>query len=163
MMEYMEKLKNYWRTLEKREQAVLGSGVLFVVIFIAYVAIWVPVRSNIEKYRLSVPKKQQQLATMRQHASVITQNKGDIKHKISGNVLSRVEKVSNTRSLSSAIETMEPQGDNGVRLVIPEIEFNSLLDFINALSTQSLKVDSITLDAIDTPGMTSARLVLIER
>lgn len=160
MKEILEKAIQHWHKLNAREQAILGGGGAFLIVFLLYAVLWVPASGNIKKLKTSIPKKQQQLASMKSQARLIKTSSGKSKSRITGNVLSRVEQISRNLSLETTIETMEPQGENGVRLVIPEIEFNKLMDYINALSSQNMRVESATLDAGDIPGILSARLVL---
>jgi general secretion pathway protein M len=160
MKEIITKLKQHWQQLQPREQQIVIGGAVVLVLFIFYAAVWAPAIKNIERLQTSVPKKQMQLAQMKSQSEAIRRagNKG-IKN-ITGTVLSRVERISREKSLSDSIGTMEPQGDNGVRLVISEIDFNRLLDYINALTAQAMDVESATFDAGDAPGVVSARIVL---
>lgn len=160
MNETIAKLKQYWQQLQPREQQILMGGLVFLAIFIIYAGIWAPATRTIDRLQTGVPKKQLQLAQMKSQSEAIRRSANKSVKNITGTVLSRVERISREKSLSDSIGTMEPQGENGVRLVISEIEFNRLLDYINALTTQAMDIESVTFDAGDAPGVVSARIVL---
>ena len=160
MNEAIEKLKQTWQQLQPREQQILAGGLIVLVIFIIYAGIWAPAVKTIDRLQTGVPKKQLQLAQMKSQSEAIRRSGNKAVKNITGTVLSRVERISREKSLSDSIGTMEPQGNNGVRLVISDIEFNRLLDYINALTAQAMDIDSATFDAGDEPGVVSARIVI---
>ncbi|MBE9516035.1 MAG: type II secretion system protein M [Proteobacteria bacterium] len=160
MNEAIKKVMQRWQQLQPREQQVLGGGLLFLMLFTLYAGIWAPAVNTIDKLQSGIPKKQAQLAQMRLQSDAIKRSGNKRSAKASGTMLSRVERISREKSLSDSIGTMEPQGESGVRLVISEIEFSRLLDYINALTAQAMDIESATLDAGDSPGIVSARIVL---
>lgn len=159
MTETFTQFKQKWRELQPRERTMISTGLAILAVFFIYAGAWVPITGKIHALTVALPEKQAQLSLMQTQAKSIKLAAGSSGSKTEGTVMARIEAISRQKNLVSLIDTMEPQGNDGVRLVISSIGFDQLIDLIDAANKQSLTTSSASLDATENIGKVSARLV----
>ncbi|MDH5633667.1 MAG: type II secretion system protein M [Gammaproteobacteria bacterium] len=163
MTDSIAQIKQKWRGLQPRERTIILVGSVILAVFFVYAGVWIPVAGKIQALSTTLPKKQAQLALMQTQARTIKLATSNSGAKPEGTVMARIEAISRQRNLASLIDTMEPQGNDGVRLVISSISFDQLIDLIDAANRQSLMTSSASLDATENIGTVSARMVFKEQ
>jgi len=163
LKDQIEVYKTRWRQLQPRERIILSAGIAFLIFFILYAGIWSPMQDKLKRLRSSVPQAQQKLAWMQVNAAQAKRLRArGPAQKQPGSLLTRLEQATVARGLRQNVSKMEPDGTDGIRLIMEEVSFNSLVSLLADLQKRSgLKVESLTLDSsADTPGIVSARLAL---
>lgn len=113
--------------------------------------------------RTKLPAADDQLARLRIQAMQVKRLQAQgAQTNSDGNSLSKVEQAAVARGLRQNITSMEPDSNNGVRLSLEQVDFNSALSFLEGLQKQTgLRADTVVIDTVeDSPGVVNARLVL---
>ncbi|MFL6622055.1 MAG: type II secretion system protein GspM [Sulfurifustaceae bacterium] len=159
---YFDRALTYWNSLAPRERLVLGSGLVIAAVLLLYGLLWAPLRNDINRLRVEVPREQQQLQWMRAQAGRIQQLRAAAPTALpGGGLLSFVEQSAQTHGIRANIKRIEPEGSNAVRLAIDSVGFNSLVEWLANLQKQGgVRVDNAQLEPLPTPGLANARLLL---
>ena len=150
-----------WRELEARERRLLAGGAAALVLFLLYALIWAPMRAELERLRASVPQNEAKLTLMRTQAQEVAQLRVRAPAAASGgNLLSTVEQSAINRGLRQTMTRIEPEGANAARVTFEEVNFNSLVSWLDDLQKQGVRVENANLQRRPGAGAVSARLVL---
>lgn len=159
---YLDRALAYWSSLAPRERVMLGGGGILAAVLLFYGLLWAPLRSDINRLRVDVPREQQQLQWMRAQAGRIQQLRASAPTTMpGGGLLSFVEQSAQTQGIRTNIKRIEPEGPNAVRLAIDGVGFNSLVEWLANLQKQGgVRVDNAQFEPLPTPGLANARLLL---
>jgi len=158
----MDNLKAWWKGLILREQQLVGTCTVVLVIGIFYWGIWTPI-SNAEvdaERRLQAQKST--LTFVKQTANKIAglKQKGT-ESKVKGSLSAAVNQSAAAYGLE--ITRMQPQG-NKIQLWMDDVPFDSLLGYLNELvQEKGLSLDSIDLAESDVPGLVRVRRIQISQ
>ena len=77
-------------------------------------------------------------------------------------LLSAVDLASKDGTLSKPPSRLQPDGDTQVRVWVDEVQFDSLVRWVNELQTRyGVRVDSLDVERQPTAGLVNARLSLV--
>lgn len=158
---FLNIIQGHWRGLQPRERMVLTGGGIALLVML-YFIILLPMQNELADLRKAVPKEKAQLALMRVQAKQVTRLRASGKPAVtSGNLLSRVEQSATVRGLRQNITRMEPDSDNGARVSLDSVSFDSLASWIDDLQKQAgVHVEKASFETQPEPGMVNARLTL---
>ncbi|MDN3653004.1 type II secretion system protein M [Thalassotalea ponticola] len=149
-------MKQWWLSLNQKEQRLVSILAVVVLIAAFYGLIWQPLNDKLDKAQMRLTKQQELALWVSENIPKLKAQTSTQGVRTNGASLSSI--VSRTARRSSiAIARMQPQGDD-LQVWIDEVEFNGLLIWLNALSSQeSVRVDSIDLSEGSRPGTVSVR------
>lgn len=152
-----------WEALEAREQQSLKLLVCALVLFLAYFALWVPAKSYMETSHRLLDERAELLGLVQSSRSVLAQGSSNSAN--SGAILNSQQLVSTVTNLAKkqklSLKRFEPSGDNKVKVWVEDVSFDVLVSWLSALETSvSVKVEQISVEKQDRPGVVSARLTL---
>ncbi len=155
--------KNKWEALEGREQQSLKLLVLALVLFLAYFALWVPAKSYMETSQRLLEERSELLTLVQSSRSVLAQSSASSSG--SGDILNSQQLVSTVTNLAKrqklSLKRFEPSGENKVKVWVEDVSFDVLVSWLSALETSvNVKVEQISVEKQDRPGVVSARLTL---
>lgn len=159
----LETIKLQWKALPERDRRMLTIAITCLVAFLLYALLWMPMQKRIKQLRVSLPAAQQKLSLMQIQAAQIKRLKGRMPQvQKSGSLLTLLEKSTTIRGLRHNMTKLEPDGKDGVRLNLEEVQFDTLFNLLADLQKKNgLKVSSATVDRFpDSPGVVNAHLVL---
>lgn len=160
-MKALEPYLNQWHNLAPRERLMLVAGAAFVALLLFYLLLWQPLRSDIQKWRKTVPEGQAKLATMRAQAEEARSLKAKAANSAgSANLLSTLEQTSTTRGIRQSITRMEPEGANGARVVFDEVDFNLLANWLTDLQKSGVRVENASLQRKSAAGQVGTKLLV---
>lgn len=137
-------LQEWFANLEQREQLLLKVGAVAVVLAILFWGIWSPLNTAITQQE-NLLIKQQKLAVWvaKQKAKVATlQSSGTRQANLQGSI---VQAVNSTASYNKiALTRLQPKGDQ-VQVWIDEVEFGTLLKWLDSLEKTGLNVMQIDI------------------
>ena len=149
------------RNLTPREQLIYLGGAA-AVLLVLYLSLWLPVQRELSRLRTAVPQEKTQLAQMQVQAMEANQLRASGRQPMAGgNLLARLEQSATVSGIRSRITRMEPDGSNGARLSLDNMDFNALIGWLGNLQAQGgVRVEKATFEAQATAGTVNARLVL---
>lgn len=158
-----DQLKEWWDGLAPRERIYLGAGAFAVIVMLAYTMIWAPLSSNVSSLRASVAKQHEDLQWMRQAAPKLEQ----LQRSSPGNagagrsMLAVVDRNITEAGLKGALQRMEPDGRNGVKIWLSGGAFDSLITMLGELEQNNgIQASSLSITATQAPGRVDARATL---
>ncbi|HLQ26188.1 MAG TPA: type II secretion system protein M [Acidiferrobacterales bacterium] len=158
-----ELLQNYltrWQSLQPRERFALTIAGVVLLIVVFYLLLWSPIQRDLASLRVTVPQDRAKLTVMRAQALQVARLRTASAQSPSDNLLSALEQSAATRGLRQYIGRIEPEGANGARVVIEEVNFNNLLTWLVDLQGRGIRVENAVLQRKSNPGAVSARLLL---
>lgn len=148
--------------MNQREQLLVSAaGVLFVVT-LAYFIAWKPLADGIAERETKIAAQQELLQWVRENTGRYLAQKGGVQSKdstptsaISGSMSERVTRLASAAKIE--VTRMQPQSDSLV-VVIDQVPFNTLLQFIEALETQGgLVIEHLDATEGGEPGIVRVR------
>ena len=160
----MQKLRDWFFSLQPRERAlVLGGGVvvlLFAVYFLALAPFYGAVNSRAER----VAKKQGDLAWMRSvggEVLALSANSTTAAAPSNESLVVLIDRSARECGLGAALTGQTPNGENGIRVRIEQAEFDKLVVCLGSLQqSHSVTIESANIDRTAKPGFVNASLVL---
>ncbi|MGZ9896815.1 type II secretion system protein M [Shewanella gaetbuli] len=158
----MENLRIWWQGLQLREQQLVGSCGIFVVIGILYWGIWSPISAAQEEAERNYNSAQQTLSYVKTTANKIAGLKSSgSAPKARGSLSSIVNQTAGQYSLE--ITRMQPQG-NKIQLWMDDVPFDALLSYLHDLVVQKgLTLESVDLSESDTVGFVNVRRIQLSQ
>ncbi|MBF0261847.1 MAG: type II secretion system protein M [Magnetococcales bacterium] len=157
-------------TLGRRERRLVVGGVLVVAVVLIETFAIEPGLEWLEGRRRFVAGRAETLAQMHRSAAEVTRlraagaGKGTVGGKealIDESLLSLADRTAKEQGLGAALKRVEPEGEGRVRLWFDKASFEGLMAWLEGLATRhGARVENITLDREETPGLVRARVGL---
>ncbi|WP_448569429.1 type II secretion system protein GspM [Thalassotalea ganghwensis] len=149
-------MKAWWLGLNQREQQLVSALGVFVIIFILYQAIWLPLNQSVEKYQQKIENQQELFTWMNQEIARYQALSGGQKRPVSSGSISSIVNQAAART-GITITRIQPQGDD-LQVWIENVAFNVLLQWLEGLANQQgLVIKNIDLDSGDSAGEVRVR------
>jgi len=160
----MQKLRDWFFSLQPRERAlVLGGGVVVLLLAIYLLALG-PFYSAVSSRAERVAKKQGDLAWMRSVGGEVlalgaSSNVATAPSNESLVVL--IDRSARECGLGQSLTGQTPNGANGIRVRLEQAEFDKLVVCLGSLQqSHSVTIESANIDRTGKPGFVNASLVL---
>jgi general secretion pathway protein M len=155
--------RNKWEALEAREQQSLKFLGIAVVLFVAYFALWVPAESYMKDSERLRQERADLLSLVQSSRSLLASQSSAAQG--AGTILNSQQLVSTVTNLAKkqqlSLKRFEPSGENKVKVWVEDVSFDVLVSWLSALETSvNVKVEQISVEKQDKPGVVSARLTL---
>ncbi len=156
-------MKNWFTSLENREQRFVLTAAIFVVMAMFYLVVWMPLATGHSRMMAGVELWQTSLERVKPLKNVIG---GNTASRISPSNLSQplvvvIDSTLRTRRLNTALKRSQPTGDN-IRVEFENVAFDDLVLWLGDLSSQyALQVQSGSFSiSAGTKGRVNAQLTL---
>lgn len=145
-------MKDWWQGLNKREQTMVASLSLVVVIFVFFSFVWQPINDNLAKQKNNIVNKQELLTWVQQNTAKFQGvNRSTTSPKTSASLTSVVN--STARQWNIAVARMQPK-DDSLQVWIDEVPFNDFLAWTEHLYLkQGVVINGVDIAAANDPGM----------
>lgn len=159
-------MKDWYESLEAREQVFLLIGAVFVVIALIYYLLWAPLNRNYQQVAASVDNWERSLAELRPLRAMIAAGGTNSAGAATINQQAPIIVVSQTlqsRGLEQYRRRSQPTTSNGIRVEFEEVAFDDLVLWLGDLSdNHSLHVQagSLSEGTADGDGRINASLTL---
>lgn len=159
-------MKDWFESLESREQWFVGSGALLVMVALLFLFVWAPLDRNHESKALSVDDWQRSLAELRPLKGMAQSSGQSAK---SGAAVSQqapiiiVDQTLRSRGLERYRRRSQPTSSNGIRVEFEDVAFDELVLWLGDLSEQHamhVQAASLSTGAQSEPGRINATLTL---
>lgn len=159
----MQKLQDWYRTLNPRERIIVLAGSIIVVVVALYTAL-TPFYKSLHERSERVQRKEADLAWMRSVAGEV-QSLGANQPLGSGptgeSLVVLVDRTARECGVGSALTGQTPNGDSGIRVRLESAAFNVLVRCLgNLQQAHAISIEQATFDKASRPGLVNASLVL---
>lgn len=157
---HVMKLRHAYAGLSDREKNSVAALTVFLLIGLAYFALWSPSSSYLENARESWTRQNELLQWMRSTEGEARNASRENPSRQSGQPL--LSEVSSSAARFKITPTrMQPEGEERVSVWFEDVVFNDLIKWLQMLEQQGMiNVRQISIDARAEPGKVSARMVL---
>lgn len=157
-------MKDWFLSLQPRERLTLGAGAALGLVLLVYLLFWEPLDSSVSNLRSTVEGQEGALAWMYDASAQVKTLRaqgGGGPARSGGSLLTVVDQSARVGGIKSALQRMEPDGSNSVKLWIGATSFDNLMTWLGLLEREyAIYVGSITLEPGEGPGIVQARITL---
>jgi len=150
-------VNNWYSQLAAKDQLIVK--VLSICIFVAllFAWIWLPVANGYTQAMKDYQTEMKFHRKMKENAYLFAS--GDLSQASDGgSILSTVNNTAKVKNIQ--LKRFEPDGSNGLRIWLDQVDFNSVIDWLELLeATRGIKVEQISIDKV-APGIVNVRAVL---
>ncbi len=160
----MQKLKDWFFSLQPRERALVAIGGAAVLIVAIYLLALAPFYGAVNARADRVARKEGDLAWMRSvGGEVMALNAISPTAPAPSNesLVVLIDRTARECGLGSALTGQTPTGENGIRVRLEQAEFDKLIVCLGSLQqSHSVSIESANIDRTAKPGFVNASLVL---
>lgn len=143
-------MKQWWQSLQSREQQLVLILLPFIAVFLFYQLIWSPLNDGIDKAGSKLARQQELAAWVTTETARLKASSGGQTKGWSGSLSSAINRSARQHNIT--IARVQPQSSD-VQVWIDNIEFNRLLDWFSVLANeQGIYVKSVDLSQGNSPG-----------
>ncbi len=153
-------MREWFDGLEQRDRIVLAAGAVAVVLIVAWVFIWTPLRSGAAELDDTVAEKHEMLATL-QRAQALGGPAPSAAAAATQSLVLIVDQTHRAHGLTGTLSRNQPDGTDGIRVTFQAASFDSLVTWLVALQrSYGVAVESANFDGTREAGLVGATLVL---
>lgn len=160
----MQRLKDWFSSLQARERAIVAIGGVLVLIVAIYMLALAPFYAAVNSRAERVSQKEGDLAWMRSVGGEVMALNASSPTSVAPTNESLVVLIDRTArecGLGAALTGQTPNGDNGIRVRLEQAEFDKLVVCLGSLQqAHAVNIESANIDRTGKPGFVNASLVL---
>ena len=159
-------MKDWFASLEQREQIFVGTGAVLVLLAVLYAFIWVPLDTGQKSMSASVSNWEQSLAELKplkgiQATATVSGQAGNGGAQQTPVVI--VDQTLRARGLDRSLKRSQPTTSNGIRVEFENVAFDELVLWLGDLSGQygmHVTSGSMSANSQAAPGRINATFTL---
>lgn len=160
-------MKDWFQSLETREQQFISVGAVFVIATLIYVLVWAPMQEKQTQLRKQISTWELALADLRPLAAIIsggssTAQPNSTRPNTTTPIIA-VDQTLRSRGLERYRQNSQPTSSNGIRVTFENVAFDELMVWLGDIDTQhglSLQSGSFTTSSSSVSGRINATLAL---
>jgi len=131
-------MKDWFATLEQREQIFVATGALVVILALLYLFVWVPLDSGQKTMSASVSSWERSLAELKPLRSMPPTNntRAVTVNNAQQTPVVIVDQTLRARGLDRALQRSQPTTSSGIRVEFENVAFDELVLWLGDLSSQ---------------------------
>jgi general secretion pathway protein M len=155
-------MKDWLEGLQTRERLTLIWGGVALLLILVYFLAWRPLVSTVDALEASAQRQTETLLWMQQASAQIRAQGGAAQAPTpGGSLLTVVDRSAGAAGLKGALERMEPDGADRVRLWVAPSSFDALVRWLGTVQTRhGLRVEAASFEPGESPGTVQARITL---
>jgi general secretion pathway protein M len=159
-------MKDWFATLEQREQIFVATGALVVLLALLYLFVWVPLDTGQKSMSASVSSWERSLAELKPLRSMQPNNdnaRGVTVNNAQQTPVVIVDQTLRARGLDRALKRSQPTTSSGIRVEFENVAFDELVLWLGDLSNQyGMQVTSASMSTNTqaAPGRINATFTL---
>jgi general secretion pathway protein M len=155
----MNKLRNWYASLQQREQRVVAIGAIALGLIILIGGILMPLQSAVSRGVKDTETRREDLAWMRVNAPEVRAFGDQVAADTGEAPVVLVDRVAREAGLASALRGTQPIASGGVRVQLEAAPFDTMVVWLGTLDLRyGLAIESITVDRTPAPGMVNASI-----
>lgn len=160
----MQKLKDWFFSLQPRERAIVVTGGVLVLFVAIYILALAPFYSAVKARAERVTNKEGDIAWMRSvggEMMALGANTSSVIAPTNESLVVLIDRAARECGLGSSLTGQTPNGDNGIRVRLEQAEFDKLVVCLGGLQqSHAVTIESANFDRSGKPGFVNASLVL---
>jgi len=160
----MQKLKDWFYSLQPRERTLVLCGGAALVLFAIYFFALAPFYSAVNSRAERVAKKQGDIAWMRSvggEVLALSASSTSAAAPSNESLVVLIDRSARECGLGSSLTGQTPNGENGIRVRLEQAEFDKLVVCLGGLQqSHGVTIESANIDRTAKPGFVNASLVL---
>jgi general secretion pathway protein M len=160
----MQKLKEWFSSLQPRERAIVVIGGVVVLIVAVYMLALAPFYAAVNARAQRVAQKEGDLAWMRSvggEVMALSASSPTSAAPTNESLVVLIDRTARECGLGAALTGQTPNGDNGIRVRLEQAEFDKLVVCLGSQQqAHSVNIESANIDRTGKPGFVNASLVL---
>lgn len=157
-------MKEWFENLQPLERIYVIGGGIAMVVFLLYLMVWMPLGNKVKTSRETVAQQRQDVEWMRAAGEQVRKlglNRPANNINRNRSLLAVVDQDIQAAQLKGALQRMEPDGAQSVKIWISKGSFDALTGMLGKLeTTQGISVKSLSINPTDTQGLVDARVTL---
>jgi general secretion pathway protein M len=155
----MNKLRNWYASLQQREQRVVAFGAIVLGLIILIGGIIMPLQSAVSRAVKGAETRREDLAWMRVNAPEVSALGAQLPADTGEAPVVVVDRVAREAGLATALRGTQPNTTGGVRVQLEAAPFDTMVAWLDSLDRRyGLAIESITVDRTPAPGMVNASI-----
>ena len=142
----MSQISDIWKGLSKREQLILGAGIILASVILLYSFVFSPWQTKLTQLRDQAPQKRADLHWMKTQAkqakSLLAATKSST---VQGPLLTTLENTAQETAIRGSIKRMQPGSDGEVKVWLSDVQFDLWLAWVDVLRQQVVDVSTATI------------------
>jgi len=164
MNQYIQIALSFWRGLNQREQILLGSGSIVLLLTIIYLSVWEPLVVEQDRLQMSIARQQKDVDWMRNAAAEVRKlnaQRGPVRQINGQSMLGVIDSTAKQNRLGESVTRIEPEGGNSVRVWLEAAPFDDMMRWLQKLTREySYNIDSVVIEKEAVSGRVSVRLII---
>lgn len=160
----MQKLKDWFFSLQPRERAIVAIGGVLLLLVAIYILALAPFYKAVNSRAERVANKEGDLAWMRSvggEVLALSASSPTAAAPSNESLVVLIDRTARECGLGAALTGQTPNGDNGIRVRLEQAEFDKLVVCLGSLQqSHSVNIESANIDRTGKPGFVNASLVL---
>ena len=160
----MQKLKDWFYSLQPRERMLVTGGGIAVLAVAIYIFALAPFYAAVNGSAERVAKKEGDLAWMRSvggEVLALSASAPSAAAPTGESLVVLIDRAARECGLGSSLTGQTPNGENGIRVRLEQAEFDKLIVCLGSLQqAHSVTIESANIDRTAKPGLVNASLVL---
>jgi general secretion pathway protein M len=160
----MQKLKDWFFSLQPRERLLVIGGAAVLVLVAIYFLALAPFYAAVNGSARRVAQKEGDLAWMRSvggEVLALSASAPSAAAPSNESLVVLIDRAARECGLGSSLTGQTPNGENGIRVRLEQAEFDKLVVCLGSLQqTHSVTIESANIDRTAKPGFVNASLVL---
>ena len=159
-------MKAWWMSLQTRERMIFTVSAIVLLLILIYLLIIEPYIESRAMLANNIRANQQTLVWMQQASQQVKQLRASASPRVRAgkdkrSLLAVVDISAKRSKIRTNIQRMEPQGRDGIKLTIDNVDFDKLIRWLGSIQrSQGVNVTRSTVSRSDTPGLIDSRLSL---
>jgi len=158
-------MKAWFYSKEPHERQVILALAVLIGLSLIYLLIWAPISDSYQQNSTKVKAQRELLGWMQKNSAEIIRLQGAGKKaaRVSGPLLSTIDRTIKSGGLGPAMKRLEPKGSNRVQIWFELAGFDALISWLSDVATRyDINIESINIERQDQAGKVNARLILIK-
>jgi len=148
---------DWYSQLNAKDQLIVKVLSVCVLIILLVAWVWQPVANGKQEAESRFASEMTFHKKLKDNAYLFSNNSASQPGQ-DGSILSVINNTAKVKNIH--LKRFEPEGDNGLRIWLDQVNFNSLIDWLELLeTTRGIKVEQISIDKVNS-GIVNVRAVL---
>lgn len=148
-----------WLNLQKREKLVVFWGGAFLLLFLGYVLVVSPLRSDLGTMEATIARQQDELIWMQAAAVKARQLTALRSNKSAVSPLKVIDQAAREFGIASSLTRVDPGEAGKIKVWFENLIFVDFMKFLRDVgSGRGLALTSLSVESLDAPGIVNARV-----
>lgn len=162
-MKVLDEIRQRFEALETRERQFLAGGAIVLAVIVFFLAVIQPLVQYRERAAEDVAAERALVAWMRGAAEVLRERGPAASANVdtSGSLLALADSSARAAGLANALNRIQQEGDESVRVRLESANFDSLIRWLGELQARyGVSASEMTVDRAGAPGLVDASITL---